>query len=103
MPATYDTIGINYSDLRKPDRRIEATIWAALGPAKTVLNVGAGTGSYEPADRHVTAVEPSAEALRSRRWHETQCIFSTSRLRPRESSIPRLHTQNAATGIHPDS
>lgn len=66
MRAAYDTIGINYSDLRKPDPRIGAMISAALGQAKTVLNVGAGTGSYEPADRQVTAVEPSLEMIRQR-------------------------------------
>lgn len=67
MRASYDTIGINYADLRKPDARIAAAIGRALGPAKTVLNVGAGAGSYEPADRQVTAVEPSAEMIRQRR------------------------------------
>jgi SAM-dependent methyltransferase len=67
MRASYDTIGINYADLRKPDPRIAAAIGRALGPAKTVLNVGAGAGSYEPADRQVTAVEPSAEMIRQRR------------------------------------
>lgn len=66
MIAAYDTIGVNYADLRKPDARIEAIIQSALGPAKTVLNVGAGTGSYEPADRHVTAIEPSSEMIRQR-------------------------------------
>jgi len=66
MSASYDTIGVNYSDLRKPDVRIEAAIGRALGPARTVLNVGAGTGSYEPADRQVTALEPSAEMIRQR-------------------------------------
>lgn len=66
MKASYDTIGVNYSDLRKPDPRIEAAILAALGPAKTVLNVGAGAGSYEPADRAVTALEPSLEMIGQR-------------------------------------
>ncbi len=66
MSASYDTIGINYSDLRKPDSRIETAIGRALGSAKTVLNVGAGAGSYEPADRQVTAIEPSAEMIRQR-------------------------------------
>ena len=66
MRASYDTIGINYSDLRKPDSRIESAIGTALGSAKTVLNVGAGAGSYEPADRQVTAIEPSAEMIRQR-------------------------------------
>lgn len=67
MNASYDVIGISYSDLRKPDPRIAERIWAALGPAKSVLNVGAGAGSYEPQDREVTAIEPSAEMIRQRR------------------------------------
>jgi SAM-dependent methyltransferase len=66
MTAKYDSIGINYAQLRKPDPRIAAAIQAALGPAETVLNVGAGTGSYEPVDRQVTAVEPSLEMIRQR-------------------------------------
>ena len=66
MAATYDTIGLNYAELRKPDPRIAAVILRALGPARTVLNVGAGTGSYEPTDRTVVAVEPSAEMIRKR-------------------------------------
>lgn len=66
MTAIYDTIGIDYANLRKPDPRIAAQIHRALGSAQTVLNVGAGTGSYEPTDRCVTAVEPSAEMLRQR-------------------------------------
>ena len=49
-----------YTATRRTDPRIAARIWAALGDARTVLNVGAGTGSYEPADRSVVAVEPSA-------------------------------------------
>ncbi|MCZ8325209.1 MAG: class I SAM-dependent methyltransferase [Sphingomonadaceae bacterium] len=66
MTATYDTIGIDYARLRLPDPRIAARIEAALGDARTVLNVGAGTGSYEPVDRAVTALEPSAEMIRQR-------------------------------------
>jgi len=66
MVAKYDVIGVNYSDLRKPDPRIAAAIHAALGPGETVLNVGAGTGSYEPVDRRVTAVEPSLEMIKRR-------------------------------------
>ena len=66
MHRSYDTIGVNYADLRKPDPRIEVLIGRALGSVKTVLNVGAGTGSYEPADRQVTAVEPSSEMIRQR-------------------------------------
>lgn len=56
----YDTIGASYGVTRCTEPRIAAQIWAALGEARTVLNVGAGTGSYEPSDRDVTAVEPSA-------------------------------------------
>ncbi|MEA2394463.1 MAG: hypothetical protein QOJ82_2354 [Solirubrobacteraceae bacterium] len=56
----YDRIGRTYTATRATDPRIAARIWAALGDAHTVVNVGAGTGSYEPPDRDVTAVEPSA-------------------------------------------
>jgi SAM-dependent methyltransferase len=66
MSAKYDSIGVNYAELRKPDPRIAKVIENALGQAKTVVNVGAGTGSYEPAGRSVTAVEPSREMIRKR-------------------------------------
>jgi hypothetical protein len=56
MSAEYDIIGHNYAELRKPDGRIARIIESALGSAQTVLNVGAGTGSYEPTDRAVIAV-----------------------------------------------
>ena len=52
----YDTIGATYTVTRRTEPRIAAQIWAALGDARTILNVGAGTGSYEPPDRHVLAV-----------------------------------------------
>ena len=66
MITRYDRIGIDYAGLRKPDPRIAGAIARALGPARTVLNVGAGAGSYEPADRQITAVEPSIEMIRQR-------------------------------------
>lgn len=56
----YEQHGHDYGALRTTDPRIEARVHAALGDSRTVLNVGAGTGSYEPADRYVLAVEPSA-------------------------------------------
>ena len=62
----YDTIGAGYTATRRTEPRIAARIWAALGDARTVLNVGAGTGSYEPPDRDVTAAEPS-EVMRAQR------------------------------------
>ena len=66
MTHLYDTIGIGYRALRRPDPRIAAAIAEALGPAASVVNVGAGAGSYEPADRPVVAVELSREMIRQR-------------------------------------
>ena len=62
----YDDIGMGYSAQRQPDPRITAAILEALGPARTIVNVGAGTGSYEPSDRVVVAVEPSRLMIRQR-------------------------------------
>ncbi|HWE67241.1 MAG TPA: class I SAM-dependent methyltransferase [Acidimicrobiales bacterium] len=59
-PPRYDTIGRGYAAFRQPDPHIAAQIWAAVGDAARILNVGAGTGSYEPPHRHLVAVEPSA-------------------------------------------
>lgn len=69
MGATmlYDRIGTNYSSYRRPDPRIAALIAQALGPSRSVLNVGAGTGSYEPIDRNVVAVEISRTMIDQRR------------------------------------
>lgn len=58
--ADYGRIGVRYTTYRQPDARIEAAILRALGDSRSVLNVGAGAGSYEPRDRDVTAVEPSS-------------------------------------------
>ncbi len=66
MDALYDKIGLGYANLRKPDPHIAKAIHAALGDARSILNVGAGTGSYEPSDREVTALEPSAEMIGQR-------------------------------------
>lgn len=62
----YDRMGIDYSEVRRADPRIEAAILAALGDARSVLNVGAGAGSYEPRDREVIAVEPSPVMIAQR-------------------------------------
>ncbi len=64
--ARYDRIGAGYGEVRHTDPRIAAKINEALGDARSVLNVGGGTGSYEPADRDVVAVEPSAEMIAQR-------------------------------------
>jgi len=66
MAARYDSIGRTYTATRQTDPRIAARIWAALGDARTIVNVGAGTGNYEPPDREVTAVEPSAVMIAQR-------------------------------------
>jgi SAM-dependent methyltransferase len=60
LRVDYEQHGQTYARHRRPDPRIAARIHAALGDARTVVNVGAGTGSYEPQDRWVLAVEPSA-------------------------------------------
>lgn len=64
--AAYDELGDGYATTRRADPGIAAKIEAALGDARTVINVGAGTGSYEPADLEVTAVEPSAVMIAQR-------------------------------------
>jgi len=70
----YDQIGITYSATRRTEPRIAARIWAALGNARTVLNVGAGTGSYEPPGRDVVAVEPSAVMRAQRPPGSARCL-----------------------------
>ena len=62
----YDRIGASYAGHRRADPRVAAALSNALGDAQAVINVGAGTGSYEPADRCVVAVEPSAVMIEQR-------------------------------------
>lgn len=62
----YDSIGLGYTAARQTDPRWLTPILKALGDARSVVDVGSGTGSYEPADRQVLAVEPSAEMVRQR-------------------------------------
>jgi SAM-dependent methyltransferase len=78
MSALYDSIGINYAELRKPDPRIAKAIEQALGTAKVILNVGAGTGAYEPVGRQVTAIEPSLEMIRQRRPSAPRAIQASA-------------------------
>jgi SAM-dependent methyltransferase len=66
MTNVYDKAGASYALTRRPDPRIAARILAALDDSRSVVNVGAGTGSYEPRDRLVVAVEPSATMIRQR-------------------------------------
>jgi SAM-dependent methyltransferase len=80
----YDTIGVTYSVTRRTEPRIAEQVWAALGDARTVLNVGAGTGSYEPPDRDVTAVEPSAVMRAQRPAGAAPCVAATAERLPFE-------------------
>jgi SAM-dependent methyltransferase len=78
----YDTIGTSYTVTRRTEPRIAAQIWAALEDAQTVLNVGAGTGSYEPPDRQVLAVEPSAVMRSQRPPDAAPCLAATAESLP---------------------
>lgn len=80
----YDRIGVNYALTRRTEPRIAAQVWAALGDARTVLNVGAGTGSYEPSDRDVTAVEPSAVMRAQRPADAARCVAASAESLPFE-------------------
>jgi SAM-dependent methyltransferase len=78
----YDTIGTTYTVTRRTEPRIAAQVWAALGDAQTVLNVGAGTGSYEPPGRDVTAVEPSALMRAQRPAGAAPCVAASAESLP---------------------
>jgi SAM-dependent methyltransferase len=80
--ADYGTIGPGYARFRRPDPRIASVIHAALGAARTVLNIGAGAGSYEPTDRDVTAVEPSAAMRAQRPAHLPRAIDAVAQKLP---------------------
>ena len=78
----YDTIGATYTATRRTEPRIAARVWAALGNARTVVNVGAGTGSYEPADRDVIAVEPSTLMRAQRPAGAAPCVAAIAESLP---------------------
>jgi SAM-dependent methyltransferase len=80
----YDSIGATYTVTRRTEPRIAARVWAALGDARTVLNVGAGTGSYEPSGRDVTAVEPSALMRAQRPAGAAPCVAAAAESLPFE-------------------
>ena len=80
----YDRIGAGYAATRRTEPRIAAQVWAALGDARTVVNVGAGTGSYEPPDRDVVAVEPSALMRAQRPAGTAPCVAAAAESLPFE-------------------
>ena len=80
--ALYDTIGQGYAHRRRPDPRIAERLTTALGDARTVVNVGAGTGSYEPLDRSVVAVEPSAVMIAQRSTNAAPAVQARAEALP---------------------
>jgi SAM-dependent methyltransferase len=82
VAALYDTIGQGYRRYRQPDPRIGDAILRCLGDARTVVNVGAGTGSYEPNDRQVVAVEPSLVMIRQRAHSAAPTVQATATALP---------------------
>ncbi len=86
MTAIYDDIGAGYARQRKPDPRIAAAIAVALGDARSVINVGAGAGSYEPTDRTVLAVEPSDVMIAQRAPDAAPCVRGSAEALPAETA-----------------
>lgn len=78
----YELRDVGYANQRRPDPRIAALVHEALGDARTVINVGAGAGSYEPGDRYVTAIEPSAAMRAQRPPHAVPAIDARAEALP---------------------
>jgi SAM-dependent methyltransferase len=83
--AVYDRIGQGYRRFRRSDRRIADLILTSLGDAQSVINVGAGSGSYEPSDREVLAIEPSDLMISQRPSGSARCIRGKAEQLPVES------------------
>lgn len=92
--ARYDAMGRGYRAVRRPDPRLAAPIWGALSDARTVVNVGAGTGSYEPPDLQVVAVEPSRVMLSQRARDAAPALQATAEALPL-----RDHSVDAALAV----
>jgi len=103
--AAYDRLGVDYRHVRQPDPRLAALIEEALGRAETVLNVGAGTGSYEPANRQVVAIEPSEVMLAQhagscRVQGEAECLlFPDARFDAAMAILTVHHWQDLMRGL----
>jgi SAM-dependent methyltransferase len=82
----YDRIGYGYAELRRPDPRIAAALGRALGGARSIANVGAGAGSYEPKHARVVAVEPSRVMIEQRRPGSAPCVQASASALPLASS-----------------
>jgi SAM-dependent methyltransferase len=81
-PPLYDAIGRDYRVHRRTDARTMAAIADALGAAESVVNVGAGAGSYEPGDRPVVAVEPSRTMIAQRHPGAAPAVRATAMALP---------------------
>jgi ubiquinone/menaquinone biosynthesis C-methylase UbiE len=107
VSVDYERHGRTYAQHRRPDPRIAARIHAALGDARTVLNVGAGAGSYEPSDRWVLAVEPSATMRAQRPAHAAPAIAARAEALPLDDDavdaamacVTIHHWESAAVGL----
>lgn len=97
MTATYDRIGSTYAAYRRPDPRIAEAIDRALGAAATVLDVGAGTGSYELGHRSYVAVEPSRVMLDQRRPGAPPAVQGVAEQLPFRDGAYELPGQAPAT------
>jgi SAM-dependent methyltransferase len=84
MRWPYDTLGIGYRGRRRADPRIRRAITSALGSADSVLDVGAGTGSYEPLDRLTVAVEPAITMIHQRPDGAAPVVRATASVLPFE-------------------
>jgi SAM-dependent methyltransferase len=90
----YDRVGIGYTGFRRADPSIEARIHAALDDARSVVNVGAGSGSYEPGDREVIAIEPSPVMIGQRAAGAAPAIEGVAEALPLEDK-----SVDAAMGV----
>lgn len=92
----YDEFGVGYRLVRRPDRRIQQAIDEALGGELRVVNVGAGTGSYEPEGRCVAAIEPSTTMIRQRAAHLAPAVQAMAEDIPvgdgRADAVLAVHT-----------
>jgi hypothetical protein len=103
----YERIGVGYARHRREDPRIAARVHAALGEARTVLNVGAGAASYEPRDRWALAVEPSARMRAQRPAGAAPVIAASAESLPLDddaveaamASVTIHHWQPRAAGL----
>ncbi len=82
----YEQLGIDYSAIRRPEPRFGALIRSAFDTSKSLLNVGAGAGSYEPDDMDVVAVEPSASMRAQRPSNLVRAIDATAENLPFEDN-----------------